>query len=429
VAGKIEIGSFKMEWGGASQKSVGPTFDLKGTEAWSNIFGYQDNFSEEAVTEKRAHGLATVYTCINVRSRTIASLPINPMIEENGTKRVLTDHAVYYPLAQQANSYLSSAQMFLSSMIHSDSWGNSIIGINRDSRYRPKSFDLIEPGEWGCTKHDGEAWYKINGMMYGAHEVLHFRWFSYNGLEGISPIRLNQITMGGAFKQERYQASALSNKPPGFLSYEGTQQAEQKAQNQDSWKRDIDRGRVPLLTGKWQYHPLILPPGEAEYVSTAGLTDQKICGIYQMPPAFVQNYDRMTWNNSEQVDLLYAKHTVTPICRIIEQEINMKLFTEKEKKNHFVKFNMNGLLRGDIAARAAFYTAMRNIGGMNGNEIRDREDMNSYEGGDIYTVQGANVPIDQLRDFYSKEVVNSGQETQPKKNGTPINGNHYQTVN
>ncbi len=233
--------------------------------------------------------------------------------------------------------------------------------------------------------------------------------------------------MGAAFKQARYSTYALDQRPPGILSYEGNLDATQRAQNQESWKKDLGGGKVPILSGKWHFEPIILPPGEAEFVSTAGLTDQKICGLYQMPPAFVQNYERMTWNNSEQVDLLYAKHTITPICRVIEQECNMKLFTEKEKKNHFVKFNLNGLLRGDITARANFYTAMRNIGGMNGNEIRDREDMNSYEGGEIFTVQAASCPVDQLRDFYVKDVAPTAQGSgDGKKNGKKVNGYQHE---
>jgi phage portal protein BeeE len=148
VAGRIEIGGFKMSWGDASKKDIGPTFDLKGTEAWSKIYGYQDNFSEETVSERRAHGLSTVFTCINVRSRTIASIPCN-VIEQGkqGTKKVLTDHPAYWLLSQEPNNYMSSANMMLTSMIHSDSWGNSIIGINRYARTNePKSLDLICPG-------------------------------------------------------------------------------------------------------------------------------------------------------------------------------------------------------------------------------------------------------------------------------------------
>lgn len=427
MAGRIEIGNFKVSWGGAS-KSVGPTFDLKGTDAYTNIFGFNDDFTNETVTERRAHGLATVYTCLNVRSRTIASLPLNVMMEAEGKKEVLTDHSAYYPLAQQANSYMSSAQLFLTSMIHSDSWGNSIIGINRDSRNRPYSFDLICPGEWDVVKMEGDAYYKINGEMYSSKDVLHFRWFSIDGLMGISPIRQNQILMGSAFKQARYQGMTLGQRPPGILHYEGNLSPEQRAQNQKSWEKDQAIGKVPILSGKWAYEPIIIPPGEAEYIQTANLTDQQIYGIYQLPPTFAQNYDRATWSNAEQADLVYAKHTVTPICRVIEQECNMKLFTEKEKKNHFVKFNMNGLLRGDITARAAFYTAMRNIGGMNGNEIRDREDMNGYDGGEIFTVQGANIPIDQLKKHYESLSASAPPAEKPR-NGQKVNGREFEFVN
>jgi HK97 family phage portal protein len=420
--GKIEAFGITLEWGQASKKSAS-TYDLKGTSAYENIWGFNDNFAEETVTEKRAHGLSTVYTCLNVRSRTIASLPLNPMIEEKGEKRVLTDHSVYEPLSQQANSYMSSAQLFLTSMIHSDSWGNSIIGINRDSRYRPYSFDLICPGEWSCTKKDGEAYYRINGEMYSSRDVLHFRWFSIDGLEGISPIRQNQITFGSAFKQARYQQMALGQNPPGFLKYEGMINETQQKQNQKSWKEDRRAGLTPILGGNWDYKYTMLPPQDAAYIETAGLTDQQIYGIYQLPPTFAQNYIRATWSNAEQSDLVYAKHTITPICTVIEKECNMKLYTEKEKKNHFVKFNMNGLLRGDITARAQFYKAMRDIGGLNGNEIRSYEDLNAYEGGDIFTVQSANIPVDMLKDFYKNKVAPTVPPGgQPPRNGSKVNG-------
>jgi HK97 family phage portal protein len=407
----------------ASKSSTGPTFDLKGTDYLNKIFGFNDNFANEPVTEHRALGLSTVFTCLNVRSRTIASLPINPMIEEGKEKRVITDHPIYEPLSQKANGYMSSAQMFLTSMIHSDAWGNSVIGINRDSRQRPYAFDVIEPGEWDVRKSDGEAWYKINGEIYPSRDVLHFRWFSLDGLVGISPIRQNQILMGGAFKQAKYQTYALGQRPPGILSYEGNLDPTQREQNQKSWAKDMDNGKVPILSGKWHFEPIILPPGEAEYVSQAGLTAQQICGLYQMPPAFVQNYERMTWNNAEQVDLLYAKHTITPICRIIEQELNMKLFTTKEQKNHFTKFNLNGLLRADTKARSEFYSVMRNVGGLDGNEIRSLEDMNGYEGGDIKTVQGALVPVDMLRKHYENLSANAEQQPAPApKKGEKVNG-------
>lgn len=431
MAGNIEIGSFRLSWG-AQKSSTGPgegyTYDLKGTEAVKNFLGHEDNFSEERVSERRAHGLATAYTCINVRGRTVSSLPIDSILNEDGSKRVVTDTAASYVL-HNPNRYLSSANLFLTAMIHADSWGNAIIGINRDSRARPSSLDIIPPGEWSVTTSEGDAWYRINGETYSSQDVLHFRWFSYDGLNGISPIRLNAMTFGKAFKENRYSTMSLGQRPPGMLTYEGNLNPQQQAQNQKSWKEDLAAGRTPVLGGKMDYRAFMIPPGDAEYIETAKLTDRKICGIFQTPPSMTQDYSDMHYAVAEQTDLVYAKHTITPIVTNIEKECNMKLYSEKEKKTLSTKMNMNGLLRGDSAARAAFYTAMRNIGGLNGDEIRALEDMNAYEGGDIFTVQGAMVPVDQLREFYATKMMPKEEPpTEPAKEQnttSKVNGHQY----
>lgn len=416
-----------------SKKSVSGDYDLKGTSAWSQIVGSNDNFAEESVSERRAHGLATVYTCINVRSQTVAALPINIFREtEKGDKESLTDHPSYYPLAHQPNTYMSSANMILTSMIHSDSWGNSYVGINRNGRMNVSSLDPLMPWDVEDIKvKDGSAYYTIRGEQYNSRDILHFRWFSYDGLNGVSPIRQNAITMGKAFKSERYSSYSLGKKPPGILSYEANLTPEQRAENQKAWERDIMGGRTPVLSGRWDFTPIMLSPGDAQYVETEKLTDKKIYGIFRIPPVFAQDFERATFTNAEQSDLIFAKHTITPIVRIIEQECNMKLFSEREKKNTYVKFNMNGLLRGDTVSRAQFYTAMRNIGAMNGNEIRSFEDMNKYKGGEIYTTQGANVPVDQLRDFYSSKVAKpETQEKEKENNNGKMNGKskyYYET--
>lgn len=403
----------KFVWN-ASKKDVGPTYDLKGTHAWAKIFGDFDDFANERVSERRAHQLSTVYTCINVRSQTVASLPINIIREKNGKKEVLTDHPAYELLAHQPNNFMSSANMEMTSVIHADSWGNSIIGVDRDAFERPTKFYLIPADEWVAEVIEGDAWYTINGMTVPARDVIHYRYWSLDGLNGISPIRQNAITMGKALKMERYSAMAVGKVPPGILSYEGEMRPEAKAENQKTWERDIEIGKTPILSGRWQYQNILLSPDDVQYIETEGMTDQKIYGIFRVPPVFAQNYMRATWKNAEESDLIFAKHTITPIVRVREQELNMKLFTEREKKNTYVKYNMNGLLRGDISARANFYTAMKNVGAINANEIRDKEDMNSYEGGEIYTTQGANIPVDQLRDFYSKEVLPGADENQKR---------------
>lgn len=403
-----------------SQKKVSGTYNLNGSEAWARLIGYTDNFSDEPVSEQRAHSLAAVYTCINVRSQTIASLPINVYREVGDSKESIPDHPVYYPIAHQPNSYMSSANMMMTAMIHADSWGNSFIGINRNGRGIVTSLDPLQP--WQCENiqiKDGNAYYYINGEVYPSRDILHFRWWSLDGLNGVSPIRQNAITMGKALKAEKYSSMSIGQKPPGILSYEGNMTSEQRAENQKTWKEDLVAGRTPILSGRWEFTPIMLSPNDVQFIEQEKLTDKKIYGIFRIPPVFAQDFERATFTNAEQSDLIFAKHTILPLVRMMEQECNMKLFSEREKKNTYLKFNMNGLLRGDTQARSQFYNIMRNIGAMNANEVREREDMNGYEGGDLYTMQGASVPVDMLRDFYESKVDPS-HEKDPKDEAEDI---------
>lgn len=380
----------------------------------------------DGLSVNAAQKLAAVYIALNIRSQTVAALPINIILEEGGKKTILTDHPAYEPLAHQPTSYMSSANMFLSTMLNADSWGNAYLHILRDGRTRPRGFEIMCAPEVSQKIVEGQAFYGYEGETIPGRDVLHFRWFSLDGFYGISPIRQNAMTMGMAAKQEKYSGMALGERPPGFLKYEGQLKPEQRAQNQESWIKDRQMGKTPILSGNWDWKNVMISPGDAEYILSKKLTKQEIYGIYRIPPTFAQDFERATFSNAEQSDLVFAKHTVVPIVRVIEQECNLKLFTEAEKKNTFTKFNLNGLLRGDLNARQAFYTAMRNIGGMNANEIRSLEDMNEYQGGEIFTIQSANIPVDQLRDFYIKQVEPTATNNPVKPR---INGHTHEILN
>src|SRR5690606_30529384 len=117
-----------------------------------------DNDAGEVVTERNALQNATVFTCVNVRGNTVASLPCNVIKEEGNKKRVLVDHPGYYLISQEPNSYMSAANFWKTVLLHADVWGNAFAHINRDSRLRPASFDIWNPWEVTITIEGGQAW-------------------------------------------------------------------------------------------------------------------------------------------------------------------------------------------------------------------------------------------------------------------------------
>ena len=383
-----------------------------------------DNAAGEVVTQRNALTNSTVFTCVNVRGNTIASLPCNVIQESDNKKTVLTDHAAYYLVSQEPNSYMSAANFWKTVMLHVDVWGNAYAYITRDSRRNPTSLDLWEPWNVTVTVNEGQVWYSYNGGEFvSGRDVLHYRFYSWDGICGRSPVLENRNTIGMAMKLDRYSAMLMGSRPPGVLSYEGNLTPEQRAENKKQWGAG-GASDVKILSGRWKFDPIMTPSGDSSFDIQKKYIKTELCGIWQMPPTFVQDFERATFSNAEQMDLVYAKHTVTPICRNIELENNMKLFFEREKANTYTKFNMNGLLRGDIAARQAFYQTMVNTGVMNRNEARSLEDLNPYPDGDNFLVQGAMVPADLLREKYQKELLEPAEA--PAPNIKPkTNGYHY----
>ena len=78
----------------------------------------------------------------------------------------------------------------------------------------------------------------------------------------------------------------------------------------------------------------------------------------------------------------FVTYTLMPYITRIEQEMNLKLFRTNELGKTFVEFNVNGLLRGDVKSRTEAYKTAITNGYMSINEVRQKENMNSIEGGD-----------------------------------------------
>lgn len=106
----------------------------------------------------------------------------------------------------------------------------------------------------------------------------------------------------------------------------------------------------------------------------------------------IGDLEHATFSNIEQQSLEFVKYTLDPWLVRWEQGLQKALLTDSEKGQYFIKFNVDGLLRGDYASRMQGYATARQNGWMSANDIRELEDMNMIpkeEGGDFYLVNGS----------------------------------------
>jgi HK97 family phage portal protein len=371
-------------------------------------FMSDDSDAEVKVTVTEGTRIDTVFSCINVLAQDISSLPYNIRQDsKTGKKEIKND--IYRLIHTRPNQYTSASNFWYFIIHNMLSEGNGYAYIKRNPiTYRPKEVIQLASCDVTPLVFEGGIYYSYRSLTIPAEDMLHYKLYSFDGILGVSPIVWNANTFGYRIKQQKYQAKALGQKPPGILSFDQNLTTEQREQNRKMWKDATtgDRvGETPVLSNGAKYQQMMISPSEGQMIEAAELNDERICGIYRIPPALVQNYKRATFSNAEQQDLVYVKYAITPILTVIEQETDFKLFTEKEKASEnppYTFFNLKGILRGDIRTQTEFYKFLRSYGIASANQILDIEDMPRLEGdqGDIVVIQGAYIPLDMLKDFY-----------------------------
>lgn len=140
-----------------------------------------------------------------------------------------------------------------------------------------------------------------------------------------------------------------------------------------------------------KYTPISISPEQAQFLETRKFQIDEIARIFRVPPHMVGDLEKSSFSNIEQQSLEFVKYTLEPWIVRWEQSINRVLLTESEKAAYFVKFNVDGLLRGDYQSRMNGYATARQNGWMSANDIRELENLDripSEQGGDLYLING-----------------------------------------
>jgi HK97 family phage portal protein len=158
-------------------------------------------------------------------------------------------------------------------------------------------------------------------------------------------------------------------------------------------------GGTAILEEGMDFQKVGLNPADAAFNETKKATISDIARITGVPGVLLEDMEKATFGNMEQLSQMFVNYTIMPLCETIEAEFNRKIFFEAEKYTYCTRFNLDGLLRGDIAARSSYYTTMRNVLAMSPNEIRIKENMNPYTGGDSYELPlASNIKIEPTTD-------------------------------
>jgi hypothetical protein len=140
----------------------------------------------------------------------------------------------------------------------------------------------------------------------------------------------------------------------------------------------------------------------------------------------VGDLEKSSFSNIEQQSLEFVKYTLEPWLIRWEQSMQRILLTAEEKQKYFIKFNVDGLLRGDYASRMSGYATARQNGWMSANDIRELENLDKIpaeDGGDLYLINGNMCPMGTAGAAYgiteeadNEEILELGEERESDRN-------------
>ena len=392
--------------------------------------------SGKAVTERSAMQMTAVYSCVRILAEAVAGLPLHVYkYTDNGGKEKAIEHPLYRLLHDEPNPEMSSFVFRETLMTHLLLWGNAYAQVIRNGKGEVIALYPLMPNRMSVDRDsEGHLYYtyyrgddeaiknREHAVTLQPRDVLHIPGLGFDGLVGYSPIAMAKNAIGMAIACEEFGAKFFANgaAPSGVLEHPGTIKDPSKVR--EAWQTQFggssNSGKVAVLEEGMKYTPISISPEQAQFLETRKFQINEIARIFRIPPHMVGDLEKSSFSNIEQQSLEFVKYTLDPWVIRWEQSIQRALLTNGEKSQYFVKFNLEGLLRGDYQSRMNGYAIGRQNGWMSANDIRELENLDripAEEGGDLYLINGNMLPMRDAGAFANTTPDNNGKEDKPNE--------------
>jgi HK97 family phage portal protein len=396
-------------------------------------YGPHGNDTGIPVNEHTSMRMAAVWRCVAVTSGVASALPLAAF--EAGTK-----NRVPSPLLTDPHPEMTALEVWKLSYVHRLLWGNGCLQKIRNGAGQVKELWPITPNRVKIGRvrsTDANPGGKIFAVTddwgqtepYTTRDILHLPGLGYDGVCGLSPIRHAATTIGLALAAEKSGARffARGAQLSGVLQVEQRLTDDQATALQQRWEAKMagieQAGKIAVLDSNAKFQPITMPLRDAQYLETRGFQIPEIARIYGVPLFLLfETMKTTSWGTGlEQQAQGWVSFDLHPTWLApTEQRISKELLPVGRE----ARYNVNRLLRGDSAARAAFYRVMREVGAYNANEIRDQEDLPPIDGGEIYLQPTNLAPLGTEPNLPAPQVPpdpNADPNADP--NGDPHAGN------
>lgn len=386
---------------------TGRSASISDPEGSARVFGVQLGGVTD-VSHRAMMQLSAAMACVRLISETISTLPLGIYIRAPSGKRLAPEHALHGIVHDVPNDD-STASVFWESMVAA----MLTRGAGRARRLvfngRLVGLQFLDPEclaprrrkgrrvvEWQYRDDDGSL------LILPDSEVWTIPGFSLDGRNGISVIEYGAKVFGNAVAADNAAGRTFSNGALQNLYYTFKKWLtdDQRAEFRKNVAGLLEQGKAPLLEGEIEAKTLSISPKDVQLLESRSWSVEEICRWFRVPPWMVGHSAQgaTKWGSGMEQEMIgFLTFTLGTWLKRIEQAINKDLLTPADRTRYYAKFSVEGLLRADSAARAAFYGALVDRGIMTRDEVRELEDLPPMGGNAAQlTVQSAMTLLDSI---------------------------------
>ena len=381
-----------------------------GPSGWGNLY---DNIflGTGIITRQKALQVPSVFAAVDVVSRTLASLPFKPMRATANGAEEARGHPLWAIETIEPSPYITSFN-FRRDMFADACFGNAYAKITFKGNGRAGKLERLVPEDvMVYQSENGGIYYLVTRRdikpapteILRQDEVIHLRGMTLDGWQGMDISNAFSSSLAMSIEATRYGHNFFSNNAavdgvieyPGALSPAQREVMEAKIKQKHAGINNV--GGTMLLDAGSKYNKVGTNPQEAMLNDTRTFQAYENCRIFGVPAHMVNVLDRSTFNNIEMMDNGFVKYCLTPWAQQWEAEHDVKLLTTDEKLSGsvFHRFDLSGLMRGDMKSRGEYEDKMLKNMVYTINDVRRLNDLNKVSWGDLPYAQAGVTPVNE----------------------------------
>lgn len=415
--------------------------DLRHPTAWlTDLFLGSRVASGVNVSPGSAMTLSSYFAAVRAISEDVAKLPlvVFERMEPRGRRRA-REHPLFDLLHDAPNTDMTRMSWAEALTSHALTWGNGyseiiraggrVVGLSKPihpSRVEPKfneNFELIYEVRVDDLSIRNEGERNREPMRFSQRDMIHLKGLG-DGLLGHSIASLARESIGLSIAAEQFGAAFFGNgtNMSGILTHPASLSDPALQHLRESWTQMYggpgNAQKPAILEEGMKWERIGVPPEDAQFLQTREFQVSEVARWFRIPPHKIAHLKEATFSNIEQQSIEYVTDTLMPWLVRWEQELKRKLFALEQQ--FFAQHVVQGLLRGDQQARAAYYQTLFYLAGLSPNDIRELEEMNPIldengepdPAGDMYFMQNNLSTIDAIagRGLPTQTVMQNGEQ-------------------